>query len=91
MNKLRVIKSFHSLPFDLQSMLMRQNPYGFDKKMINMKNAEGKLIQVFPFESEEAQYLIKINNLNNASVINLYNNRNFTNSEELEDEDSHEL
>ncbi len=60
MSKPRIIKSFEKLEDELLANIKLKYPYGFEKKLIMIKNAQGKLFSVLPFETEEYYYLIKM-------------------------------
>lgn len=59
-NKKKVIKSLDSLSDDLRDLLKRQYPTGYEGSISRIKNAKNEPIFVFPLETEDATYLIKV-------------------------------
>ena len=59
-SKKRVIKSIDSLSEDLKELIKRQYPNGYDNNITRITNARKEPIFVFPLETVEATYLIKI-------------------------------
>ncbi len=60
MSKPRIIKSFEKLDDGLLASIKLEYPYGFEKKLIMIKNAQGKLFSVLPFETDDYYFLIKM-------------------------------
>ena len=58
--KPRVVKDYDKLDQAILEQLKLEYPYGFDRKLIMFKNAEGKLISALPFETEDRYYLIRM-------------------------------
>jgi hypothetical protein len=58
--KKRVIKSLENLTDDLQELLKRQYPTGYEGSITRITNAKKEPIFVFPLETEDAIYLVKV-------------------------------
>jgi hypothetical protein len=59
-SKKRVIKSLESLSEDLRELLRQQFPNGYEGSITRISNAKNEPIFVFPLETENAIYLIKV-------------------------------
>ena len=59
-SKKRVIKSLESLSEDLRELLRQQFPNGYEASITRIKNAKNEPIFVFPLETEDAVYLVKV-------------------------------
>jgi hypothetical protein len=59
-SKKRVIKSLENLTEDLLELLKRQYPSGYEGSITRITNAKKEPIFVFPLETEEATYLVKV-------------------------------
>lgn len=59
-SKKRVIKSLESLNDDLKDLLRNQYPNGYEGSITRIVNAKKEQIFVFPLETDDATYLIKI-------------------------------
>src|ERR1044071_9209083 len=59
-NKKRVIKSLENLSEDLKELLRTQYPNGYEGSITRIVNAKKEPIFVFPLETDEATYLIKL-------------------------------
>ena len=59
-SKKRVIKSLESLSQDLRELLRQQFPNGYEASITRISNAKNEPIFVFPLETENAIYLIKV-------------------------------
>lgn len=59
-SKKRVIKSFENLDEELKELLRRQYPTGYEASITRIKNAKNEPIFVFPLETEDAVFLVKI-------------------------------
>jgi len=59
-SKKRVIKSLESLSEDLRELLRQQFPNGYEASITRISNAKNEPIFVFPLETENAIYLIKV-------------------------------
>jgi hypothetical protein len=59
-NKKRVIKSLENLSDGLRDMIKDQYPNGYDSSISRITNAKKEPIFVFPLETEDAVYLIKV-------------------------------
>lgn len=59
-SKKRVIKSLENLSDDLKELLRDQYPNGYESSITRITNAKKEPIFVFPLETEDATYLIKV-------------------------------
>jgi hypothetical protein len=59
-SKKRVIKSLENLSEDLKELLRTQYPNGYEGSISRIINAKKEPIFVFPLETDDATYLIKI-------------------------------
>ena len=59
-SKKRVIKSLEALSDDLRELIKKQYPNGYESNITRISNAKREPIFVFPLETAEATYLIKI-------------------------------
>lgn len=60
MNKPRLVKDYEKLSEEIISAIKLSYPYGFDSKLIQFKNKEGKFVSALPFETDEFYYLIRM-------------------------------
>jgi hypothetical protein len=58
--KKRVIKSLESLSEDLKELLRQQFPNGYESNITRINNAKNEPIFVFPLETDDAIYLVKV-------------------------------
>ncbi len=59
-SKKRVIKSLENLSDDLKELLRDQYPNGYESSITRITNAKKEPIFVFPLETDDATYLIKV-------------------------------
>src|SRR5690606_22310623 len=59
-DKKRVIKSLENLTDDLKDLLREQYPNGYEGSITRITNAKREPIFVFPLETADATYLIKV-------------------------------
>jgi hypothetical protein len=59
-SKKKVIKSLDSLSEELKELLKNQYPMGYENSITRINNAKKEPIFVFPLETEEATYLVKL-------------------------------
>lgn len=59
-SKKRVIKSLENLSEDLKELLRTQYPNGYEGSITRIINAKKEPIFVFPLETDDATYLIKL-------------------------------
>jgi hypothetical protein len=59
-SKKRVIKSFDALNEELRDLMRHQYPNGYEGSITRIVNAKKEPIFVFPLETDEATYLIKL-------------------------------
>lgn len=65
-SKKRVIKSLESLSEDLKELMKDQYPAGYEGSITRITNAKKEPIFVFPLETEDATYLIKVPAIKNS-------------------------
>jgi hypothetical protein len=58
--KKRVIKSLENLSEELRDLLQEQYPNGYESSITRITNAKNEPIFVFPLETEDAVYLVKV-------------------------------
>lgn len=58
--KKRVIKSLDNLSEELKDLLKKLYPNGYEQSITRIKNAKNEPIFVFPMETEDAVYLVKV-------------------------------
>lgn len=59
-SKKKVIKSLENLSDDLKELLRDQYPNGYESSITRITNAKKEPIFVFPLETEDATYLVKV-------------------------------
>ncbi len=59
-SKKRVIRSLDNLSEGLKELIRRQYPNGYEGSIHRISNAKNEPIFVFPLETEEATYLVKV-------------------------------
>lgn len=59
-NKKRAIKSLENLSEDLRDLIKDQYPNGYESSITRITNAKKEPIFVFPLETTDAIYLIKV-------------------------------
>lgn len=59
-SKKRVIKSLENLSEDLRDLMRDQYPNGYEGSITRITNAKKEPIFVFPLETDDATYLIKV-------------------------------
>ena len=59
-SKKKVIKSLDNLSEELKELLQEQYPNGYENSITRINNAKKEPIFVFPLETEEATYLVKV-------------------------------
>ncbi len=58
--KKRIIKSLESLSEDLRDLMRDQYPNGYEASITRISNAKKEPIFVFPLETEDSVYLVKV-------------------------------
>lgn len=58
--KKKIIKSLETLSDDLRELLKEQYPNGYESVITRITNAKKEPIFVFPLETEDATYLVKV-------------------------------
>ena len=90
-SKKKVIKSLDSLSEELRELLKNQYPMGYENSITRINNAKKEPIFVFPLETEEATYLVKIpatkNSDGNYDVESKPKNEEFAPAEKGEEDD----
>jgi hypothetical protein len=66
LTKKRVIKSLENLSEDLRELIHQQYPTGYQASIQRISNAKNEPIFVFPLETEDAVYLIKVPTTKNS-------------------------
>ena len=59
-SKKKVIKSLENLSGDLLELVHNQYPNGYESNITRITNAKREPIFVFPLETEDATYLVKV-------------------------------
>lgn len=59
-SKKRIIKSLETLADDLRELIKKQYPNGYEASISRIKNAKNEPIFVFPLETDDSIYLIKV-------------------------------
>ncbi|NOT75298.1 MAG: hypothetical protein HOP08_10240 [Cyclobacteriaceae bacterium] len=59
-SKKKVIKSLDNLSEELKELMLEQYPDGYENSIQRINNAKKEPIFVFPLETEEATYLVKV-------------------------------
>lgn len=59
-SKKRVIKSLENLSEDLKDLVSVQYPNGYESSITRITNAKKEPIFVFPLETDDATYLVKV-------------------------------
>jgi hypothetical protein len=59
-NKNRVIKSLDTVSDELKAFIKQQYPNGYEDSITRIQNAKRESIFVFPLETEETAYLLKV-------------------------------
>ncbi|MBS1951540.1 MAG: hypothetical protein OJF59_001212 [Cytophagales bacterium] len=58
--KKRIIKSLENLSSQLQELMREQYPNGYESSITRILNAKNQPIFVFPLETDDAVYLVKL-------------------------------
>lgn len=66
-SKKRIIKSLDTLSEELRELIKRQHPNGFEGSISRIMNAKKEPIFVFPLETEDSLYLVKVPATKNSS------------------------
>ena len=66
LSKKKVIKSLEGLDDSLKDLLKKQYPAGYESSVTRIINAKKEHIFVFPLETEDATYLIKVPSTKNS-------------------------
>ena len=69
MSKPRIVKDYEKLSEEVIALIKLFYPYGFDSKLIQFKNKEGKLVSALPFETEDYYYLIRMTRADAISIM----------------------
>jgi hypothetical protein len=87
-SKKKVIKSLDGLADDLRDLIKEQYPNGYESSVTRIATPKKEPIFVFPLETEDATYLIKIPSTKNSDGEDDDAFRNDSEEPESEDEDS---
>ena len=60
MTKPRIVKDYEKLSDEVLTQIKLEYPYGFEKKLVQFRNKEGKAVSALPFETEEVYYLVRM-------------------------------
>ncbi len=60
MSKTRIVKDYEKLSEDVIAQIKLEYPRGFEKKLIQFKDAKGKFVSALPFETDDFYYLIRM-------------------------------
>lgn len=66
-SKKRVIKSLETLSEELKELIKKQHPNGFESSISRIMNAKKEPIFVFPLETDDSIYLVKVPATKNSS------------------------
>ena len=66
-NKNRVIKSLETVSDELKAFIKQQYPNGYEDSITRIQNAKRESIFVFPLETEQTAYLIKVTATKNSA------------------------
>jgi hypothetical protein len=58
--KKKIIKSLETISDELREMINKQYPIGYENSISRIKNAKNEPIFVFPLETDDTTYLIKV-------------------------------
>ena len=59
-NKKKIIKSLETLDEELTALIKKQYPLGYQSSLTRISTPKKETIFVFPLETEEATYLVKV-------------------------------
>lgn len=68
-SKPRVVKDYDKLDESILQQIKLNYPYGFDKHLIQFKNAQGQIISALPFEAEDRYYLVRMTRAEAQEII----------------------
>ncbi len=66
LTKKKIIKSLENLSEDLREMIHQQYPTGYQSNIQRISNAKNEPIFVFPLETEDTVYLVKVPTTKNS-------------------------
>ena len=69
MNKPRIVKDFEKLSEEVLAQIKLEYPFGFEKKLIQLKNQEGKYVSALPFETDKVYYLVRMTSAEAQQII----------------------
>jgi len=67
--KPRIVKDFEKLSEELIALIKLEYPYGFDKKLIQFKNKEGKFVSALPYETDDHYYLVRMTRVEALQIV----------------------
>jgi hypothetical protein len=68
-SKPRVVKDYDKLDEEILEQIKLNYPYGFDKHLIQFKNAKGQIVSALPFEAEDRYYLVRMTRAEAQEII----------------------
>lgn len=68
-SKPRVVKDYDKLDASILEQIKLNYPYGFDKHLIQFKNAKGQIVSALPFEAEDRYYLVRMTRAEAQEII----------------------
>ncbi len=60
MSKPRIVKDYDKLGEEIQAQIKLFYPFGFEKKLVKFKNAQGMFVSALPFETDEYYFLVRM-------------------------------
>jgi hypothetical protein len=84
-SKPRVIKYFDKLDDETKAELLQIYPFGFEKKLVTIRNHKGELITALPYENSQFVYLIK---MSKAEAEDIYKDLEEMDFEDLDTDDN---
>ncbi len=82
MTKPRVIKDYDKLTEELVAAIKIAYPKGFEKKLIQFKDAKGKFVSALPFETDDYYYLVR---MTKAEAQEIGDEDDFSDQEDISD------
>ena len=69
MSKPKIIKDYDNLSQEIQEQIKLYYPYGFDRKLISFKNANGQFVSALPFDTDDHIYLVRMTKAEAAEIV----------------------
>ncbi len=67
--KPRIVKDFVNLKEEVLFQIKLEYPRGFDEKLIQYKNKDGKFVTALPFETDEYYYLVRMTKAQAQTIV----------------------